>query len=126
MLTPAPSGSSTDRQSPVARVFLNGCFDLLHPGHFNAYRQARELIGQKNAGSDVELVVGLHDEATVKSEKGKQGVLTDSERFELLEGISLINKIVPNVPYAQISPKLLDSHDCTHSSHGSDPVVLPR
>ena len=121
-------------------VFANGCWDLLHCGHFNAFRQARELAARfhddTNANGDppndpeakngesaqqspaplgasrraVQLVVGLHSNDTVLREKGKQCVMTDAERGELLRACAMVDEVVPDVPYSHITPELLDAH----------------
>lgn len=43
-------------------VFTNGCFDILHPGHLRYLQEARNL-------GDV-LIVGINDDASIKSIKG--------------------------------------------------------
>ena len=110
----------------TVRVFANGCWDLLHAGHFNAFRQARELAArfdddreQGQGGGHhhdpsaspprVELVVGIHSNDTVAREKGKALVMTDAERAELLGACAMVDAVVPDVPYAHITPELLDT-----------------
>ena len=119
----------TSAAAPPTRVFANGCWDLLHCGHFNAFRQARELAARfhddANANGDLEakngesvqqspaplgarrravqLVVGLHSNDTVLREKGKQCVMTDAEREELLLACAMVDEVVPDVPYAHIT-----------------------
>ena len=36
-----------ERERYEYRIFLNGCFDLMHAGHFNALRQAKHLFYQR-------------------------------------------------------------------------------
>jgi ethanolamine-phosphate cytidylyltransferase len=49
------------RQRPV-RVYMDGCFDMMHYGHCNALRQARALGD--------ELVVGVIGDEEIKANKG--------------------------------------------------------
>lgn len=58
------------KRRPV-RVFIDGCFDLMHAGHFNAVRQAKAL-------GDI-LVVGVHTDEEIKRCKGPP-VMNDNER----------------------------------------------
>ena len=44
------------------RIFVDGCFDLPHSGHYNALRQAKEL-------GDV-LVVGVNADSDILATKG--------------------------------------------------------
>jgi ethanolamine-phosphate cytidylyltransferase len=49
------------RRRPV-RVYMDGCFDMMHYGHCNALRQARALGD--------ELVVGVVSDDEIKANKG--------------------------------------------------------
>lgn len=42
---------ASPKQKKFKRIYIDGCFDLMHSGHFNAIRQAKELTE--------ELVVGV-------------------------------------------------------------------
>ena len=69
-------------------VFTNGCFDILHPGHVDYLRQAREL-GHL-------LVVGLNDDASVRRLKGPARPVNDLEsRAAVLGGLASVDYIVP-------------------------------
>ena len=50
-------------------VFTNGCFDLIHIGHLDLLRQAREM-------GDV-LIVGLNTDSSIKSIKGEKRPIFD-------------------------------------------------
>lgn len=54
-------------------LFLSdGCFDIMHSGHYNAIRQAKAL-------TDI-LVVGVHSNAEILKHKGPP-VMSDEERL---------------------------------------------
>ena len=53
-------------------VWSDGCFDLVHFGHANQMRQAKEM-GQY-------LYVGVHSDKEIKNHKGPT-VFTESERY---------------------------------------------
>ncbi|MFS7949675.1 putative ethanolamine-phosphate cytidylyltransferase [Helianthus anomalus] len=64
------------KKKPV-RVYMDGCFDMMHYGHCNALRQARALEDQLIVGvvSDEEIIVNkgppvtpLNDRLAVRSE----------------------------------------------------------
>lgn len=46
----------------ISRVWVDGCFDMMHYGHANALRQAKEM-------GDI-LVVGVHSDAEIEANKG--------------------------------------------------------
>jgi D-beta-D-heptose 7-phosphate kinase / D-beta-D-heptose 1-phosphate adenosyltransferase len=86
-------------------VFTNGCFDILHAGHFHLLKHAREL-GDK-------LVVGLNSDASVKKLKGNSRPINSIEKrieqltllpwvddvivFDEETPIELIEKIQPSI-----------------------------
>lgn len=57
------------------RVYMDGCFDLMHYGHANALRQAKALGD--------ELVVGLVSDEEILANKGPP-VLSMEERYKYL------------------------------------------
>jgi D-glycero-beta-D-manno-heptose 1-phosphate adenylyltransferase len=67
-------------------VFTNGCFDLLHLGHVR-YLQAARALGDF-------LVLGLNDDAGVRSLKGPGRPLVAAlERAEILAALSCIDYV---------------------------------
>lgn len=69
-------------------VFTNGCFDILHSGHVNYLRNAREL-------GDV-LIVGINTDESIRRLKGEdRPVNTLAERMEVLAGLAAVTHIIP-------------------------------
>ncbi|MHC4955827.1 MAG: D-glycero-beta-D-manno-heptose 1-phosphate adenylyltransferase [Planctomycetota bacterium] len=69
-------------------VFTNGCFDIIHPGHVDYLRRAREL-GHL-------LVIGLNDDESVKRLKGPTRPVNDIEaRASVLGGLAVVDYVVP-------------------------------
>jgi D-beta-D-heptose 7-phosphate kinase/D-beta-D-heptose 1-phosphate adenosyltransferase len=65
-------------------VFTNGCFDILHPGHIDLLRRARDL-------GDA-LVVAINTDASVRRFKGPRRPITpEQERGELLAGLEMVD-----------------------------------
>jgi len=68
-------------------VWTNGCFDVLHRGHFELFKYARSL-------GDF-LVVGIDSDEEVKKDKGpSRPVNTATDRKFALEAIKYINEVV--------------------------------
>jgi rfaE bifunctional protein nucleotidyltransferase chain/domain len=80
-------------------VFTNGCFDLLHFGHFYTLTQAADH-GQV-------LVVGLNSDASVKLLKGdKRPIQSQQTRALLLASLSYVSAVIifdEETPYRLIS-----------------------
>jgi len=99
----------SDKQSCV-RGYIDGCFDIMHSGHYNAIRQAKGLCDT--------LVVGIHSDSEIEENKALP-VMQQSERYGLLHHVKWIDEIVHDVPY---SP-LLETLDKAHADfcvHGDD------
>ena len=78
--------------------YVDGCFDMMHSGHYNAVRQAKSICDR--------LIVGIHSTACIEANKGPP-VMSQEERYSLLQHIKWADKVVFDVPYAP-SCALLD------------------
>ena len=68
-------------------IWVNGCFDLLHPGHIELFKIAKSL-GDK-------LVVGLDSDKKVRKDKGhNRPINTFQDRKTILESIKYIDVVV--------------------------------
>jgi len=85
-------------------VFTNGCFDILHPGHLDLLRRAKEE-------GDV-LVVAINSDESVRRIKGpNRPIFSQDERAMLLAGLEFVDFVTifeEDTPYEIIS--LLSPH----------------
>lgn len=66
--------------------FTNGCFDILHAGHVQYLREARQT-------GDV-LVLGLNSDASVRAIKGeKRPLVPQAERAEVVAALSTVDYV---------------------------------
>ncbi|XP_019078711.1 ethanolamine-phosphate cytidylyltransferase isoform X2 [Vitis vinifera] len=101
------------------RVYMDGCFDLMHYGHANALRQAKALGD--------ELVVGVVSDEEIIANKGPP-VLSMEERLVLVSGLKWVDEVIANAPYAiteQFMDTLFNEHKIDYIIHGDDPCLLP-
>ena len=63
---------------------MDGCFDLIHSGHYNALRQAKTL-------GDI-LVVGVISDEQVTKYKGPS-ILTWNERAEIIRSCKWVDEV---------------------------------
>ncbi|KAL3830116.1 hypothetical protein ACJIZ3_018918 [Penstemon smallii] len=101
------------------RVYMDGCFDLMHYGHANALRQAKALGD--------ELVVGVVSDEEIIANKGPP-VLSMQERLALVSGLKWVDEVIPNAPYEiteDFMNRLFNEHDIDYIIHGDDPCLLP-
>lgn len=96
--------------APV-RVYIDGGFDLLHSGHYNAIRQAKNM-------SDI-LVAGVNSDADLLKNKGPT-ILNEEERAEILRHCKFVDEVVVGTQYTP-DFELLKKLDCGFYAHGDDP-----
>ncbi len=87
-------------------VFTNGCFDILHSGHIDLLRRARNL-------GDA-LIVAINSDASVDRIKGPvRPIIPESERAELLDALEMVDFVssfeddTPLQPILMIRPDIL-------------------
>eukprot|EP00026_Physarum_polycephalum_P009916 Phypoly_transcript_10054.p1 GENE.Phypoly_transcript_10054~~Phypoly_transcript_10054.p1 ORF type:complete len:365 (+),score=65.80 Phypoly_transcript_10054:224-1318(+) len=106
--------SSTPLSPPPARkptrVWVDGCFDLMHFGHANALRQAREL-------GDI-LVVGVHNDEEIAMHKGPT-VMNEQERYTMVKACKWADEVIEGAPYLA-TLETLEKYNCDFCVHGED------
>ena len=95
------------------RIYLDGCFDIMHSGHYNAIRQAK-MLGKV-------LVAGIHSDEEISRNKGPP-VMCMKERLAMVRGCKWVDEIVENAPYSPDSA-WLDRCNCLYLAHGDDIAV---
>ncbi|GMH28684.1 hypothetical protein Nepgr_030527 [Nepenthes gracilis] len=106
------------KKKPV-RVYMDGCFDMMHYGHCNALRQARALGDQ--------LVVGVVSDDEITANKGPP-VTPLHERMIMVQAVKWVDEIIPDAPYAiteDFMKKLFEEYNIDYIIHGDDPCILP-
>ena len=70
----------------TVRVFTNGCFDLLHPGHVDLLNRAR-LLGDQ-------LIVGINSDESIRKIKGAdRPLMTAEDRRAVLLGLASVDEV---------------------------------
>uniref|UniRef100_A0A2N9F5G2 ethanolamine-phosphate cytidylyltransferase n=1 Tax=Fagus sylvatica TaxID=28930 RepID=A0A2N9F5G2_FAGSY len=107
------------KKKKAIRVYMDGCFDMMHYGHCNALRQARALGDQ--------LVVGVVSDPEIIANKGPP-VTPLKERMIMVNAVKWVDEVIPDAPYAiteDFMKKLFDEYNIDYIIHGDDPCVLP-
>lgn len=110
-------GDSPKSRKPV-RIWMDGCFDIMHYGHMNAFRQGKAL--------GTHLVVGVNSDETIIACKGPP-VMNDEERITAVEGCRFVDEVVRDVPYVMNEPYLMhiiDKYQIDFVVHGDDPCIV--
>lgn len=84
----------------MKKVITYGTFDLLHYGHINILRRARELGDY--------LVVAISTDEFNWNEKGKKCYFTYEQRKAMVESIRYVDRVIPETNWQQ---KRTDVHD---------------
>ncbi len=122
------------RQQGNVLAFTNGVFDILHAGHLESIRRAREM-------GDA-LIMGINSDSSVRRIKGpKRPIINQDNRAALLLGLKwvdavvffdedtpakLIEKIVPDVLVkgGDYTPETVVGRD-TVEAHGGRVEIIP-
>ncbi|XP_064599915.1 ethanolamine-phosphate cytidylyltransferase-like [Liolophura sinensis] len=99
-----------NKKKKQVRVWVDGCFDMVHFGHANAIRQAKQMGDY--------LIVGVHSDEEVAKHKGPP-VFTDKERYEMVRAIKWVDEVVEDAPYVT-TLETLDKYNCDFCVHGDD------
>ena len=85
------------------KVFVSGCFDLLHSGHVEFFRQAAELG---------DLYVALGSDKTVFDLKGRRPINSEGERRFMVESVASVHSafISQGSGYLDFSEELKEIH----------------
>lgn len=121
-------------QRPIKKIWVDGCFDMMHYGHANALRQARALGDY--------LVVGVHSDAEVERNKGMP-VMRGEERYSItinhnaypphplqispirykaVEACKWVDEVVRDAPYTT-RLEVMDRYGCQVCVHGDDQSI---
>ncbi|PIO61433.1 cytidyltransferase domain protein, partial [Teladorsagia circumcincta] len=90
------------------RIWCDGCYDMVHFGHANQLRQAKQF-GKK-------LIVGVHNDEEITMHKGPP-VFNEQERYRMVEGIKWVDEVVEDAPYVT-TVETLNRYDCDFCVHG--------
>lgn len=104
---------SQDISDNCDRVYIDGCWDIMHSGHFNAIRQAK-MLGKT-------LVVGVHSDEEIMRNKG-MSVMNNEERVAMIKACKWVDEVVENAPYSATND-WLDSVNCKYIAHGDDIAI---
>jgi len=86
---------------------------MMHYGHANALRQARELGDY--------LIVGVHSDAEITKNKGPP-VMNEEERYRAVESCKWVDEVVRGAPYVT-SLEMMDKYNADFCAHGDDLVT---
>lgn len=99
------------------RVYVDGIWDLFHPGHTNLLRQARQAATERAGGRTVELIAGVNGDG-VETYKRKT-VMDLAERCAAVAAHELVNRVVENCPLV-LTREFLDREGIDLVVHGDD------
>lgn len=92
------------------RLYIDGCFDMMHHGHSGAVRQAKRL-GRH-------LVCGVHNDEEITLNKGIP-VMNSDERYTAAAACKWVDEIAEAAPYV-VNVPFLEQKSCQCVVHGDD------
>lgn len=70
----------------MKKVFVSGCYDILHGGHVEFFEQARALGDY--------LIVSFASDEVLKKFKGREASIPEDHKRKLLEGLKAVDMVV--------------------------------
>merc|ERR1712062_865163 len=94
--------TSSDEEVSIKedRIWVDGCYDMVHYGHANSLRQAKAMGDY--------LIVGVHTDAEIAMNKGPP-VFNQEERYRMVRAIKWVDEVVEAAPYVTTVEEL-DAH----------------
>ena len=77
-------------EDKMNRGYIDGAFDLVHSGHFNAIRQAK--------GINHHLVCGPNMDSAIEAAKGPT-ILKEHERIAIISAVKWVDEVCHHSPY---------------------------
>lgn len=90
--------------------YVPGGFDMLHIGHLNILRAARDRCDR--------LIVGVATDESLTAMKGRAPVIPFAERFELVSSLKFVDVVVPD--FSRDKREAWDRHRFTVLFKGDD------
>eukprot|EP01064_Diplonema_japonicum_P038970 TRINITY_DN9645_c0_g1_i1.p1 TRINITY_DN9645_c0_g1~~TRINITY_DN9645_c0_g1_i1.p1 ORF type:complete len:393 (+),score=89.48 TRINITY_DN9645_c0_g1_i1:62-1240(+) len=108
--TPDNINKPIPKPEGVLRIWVDGCFDMLHFGHANALRQAA-CLGH-------ELYVGIHTDEEVQKFKGPP-IMSHEERYAAARACKWVSRVIEDAPYVtEVSD--IEKYEIDFVVHGDD------
>ena len=98
------------------RVYVDMVADMVHIGHVNLIRAARELAQAEREG--VMLIVGIHSDTTVASYK-RRPIIPMDQRVAMVSELRCVDQVIPNAPLT-LTQQYIDKHSIDLVVHGDD------
>lgn len=95
---------------PVSIAYIGGTFDLLHGGHVNLFRRAKDMHDT--------VVVSVNADAFVERFK-RRPIMNLKERMEMVRSCKYVDFVMVNIGDEDSKPAVVAS-GATHFVHGSD------
>lgn len=92
------------------RVYVDGCYDLMHAGHYNSLRQGKKL-------GEV-LVSGVNSDIEILAAKGPT-ILNDLERCQIVGACKWVDEVAEETEYTP-TIDTLNRYNCDFYAHGDD------
>lgn len=129
LISPSESNKKTLEEKGI--FYVDGGFDLFHPGHIEALR----LVAEDAKSQGAKVIVGIHDDHTVNEEKGlNYPIMNIFERSLCVLQCKYVDGVVLGAPYNPTEEEFLEKlpgsvkrvyhgQDKVEDSKGNDPYA---
>ena len=97
-------------------IYCDGVFDLLHSGHITFLNKIKKQFNCKK------LIVGVISDLNVESYK-RTPILNCKNRSQMLSNLRIVDKVIRDCPFNNITNEFLDYHGIDIVVYGGDPNI---
>ncbi|RZT95566.1 glycerol-3-phosphate cytidylyltransferase [Ancylomarina subtilis] len=101
---------NSNSEKKYGKMYTSGCYDLLHFGHLNIFKQSKELCDH--------LIVGVSTDELILKTKGKKPVIPFEERARMVSSIKYVDEVIPQED--KDKQKVVDKYGIDAISVGDD------
>ena len=103
----------------MARVYVDGVFDMFHIGHLQSFRKCRALV------DDPYLIVGVVTDEDAKSYK-RQPIISHKHRVEIVRALREVDEVIERPPLV-VDEAFMSLHEIDLVAHAfSDEADFER
>ena len=92
------------------KMYTSGCYDIFHYGHLNILKKSKQMCDR--------LIVGVSTDELIEKEKGRLPVIPFEERIKMVEAISFVDEVIPQLD--KNKQRIVDEYNIDAISVGDD------
>lgn len=111
LISDLEEGRNRKQQNRKRRLYVDGIWDLFHPGHVAQLKDLKELDGEDNC-----VVVGIVSDDDARGYK-REPVMNEEQRKTMIETCCFTDEVIEHCPLI-VTKEFMDKHNIDIVTHG--------